>query len=385
MKLINMNKKKCTGCGACAVSCPKQCIVMEEDSEGFFYPNINVEQCIHCRLCDRVCPVLNLNSLEERQIPKAFAMQAKDDDVLLHSSSGGVFTLLAQQVLSIGGVVAGAAFIDNYEVEHILIEREEQIPLLRGSKYVQSDTRAILSEVRHALHKGRTVLFCGTPCQVEGVLRLAGNERKNLITVDLLCHGVPSRKVWRKYLAYRKEKDQGTPQRISFRDKSISWKSSSMRFDYKNTTYCKKTPQDLFLCGFIRNLYLRPSCYCCPFKSLKRHSDITIGDFWGIEQFSDTFDERGTSLVFVHSEEGAALLQSVSDKMKIQAFADAEKIPNGGFSTAFYNLDRSAFFKHLDQYDFEELHRRYFSDRIDTRAKRVISRLIYKVRKGVRQ
>lgn len=377
-KQMEITKKvKCTGCGACAAVCPKQCIVMIENEEGFKYPFVNTNSCISCNKCINSCPI-NISCIASTK-PKAYALQAYDSSILKNSSSGGCFTILAEHILDNGGVVFGAAFNNDYEVEHICIKSKSDLWRLQGSKYVQSDIELSYKEISQYLSQNREVLFVGTPCQTEGIYNYLGNKKNdNLILVDILCHGVPSRKVWRKYLKYRELTDGDKPDRIYFRNKDISWKSFSMKFEYANKrkrTYSKSLNEDMYLRGFLRNLYLRPSCYNCAFKSLYRNTDLTIGDFWEIKDFSQNFNMAGTSLVFAHTLRGIKLINEVKDKAKIEEFEDAERIPNGGlYKSAFYNIDRKAFFKNLDRYDFPVLYKKYFSNKLFTRIKRIISR-----------
>ncbi len=205
-------------------------------------------------------------------------------------------------------------------------------------------------------------------------------NRDNLILVDILCHGVPSRKVWRKYLDYRRSEDCAQPNNISFRDKHESWKSFSMKFAYSDRSdYIGNTSTDLFIIGFLRNLYLRTSCYDCKYKSLERNTDLTIGDFWEINEFSKNFGWEGTSLVFTHTPIGEGIVFSIANAAKIEEFDDPKIIPNGGlYHSAFYNLDRSAFFKNLDKMSFDELYDHYFGNRFVSKIKRYIARFCNK-------
>lgn len=373
--------KNCTGCAACAAICPRKCIKMEENMEGFYYPVIDSASCVKCNLCKKVCPLDDMK--RNTTIPRAYAIQARDSKIIEQSSSGGVFTLIAKQILKNGGCVIGASFDEEYEVKHTCIDDLSQLHTLMGSKYVQSEIAPeIYKRIKQSLIAGQKCLFVGTPCQTEGVRRYLGSasDSENLLLVDILCHGVPSRKVWRKYLQYRKGTDGASPKEIYFRNKDISWKTFSLKFIYDDREdYCKSNTEDLFYKGFLRNIFLRPSCYSCAFKSLERNADLTIGDFWEIKDFSDQFDMSGVSLVFSHTEKGEKLISSIIDDAKIEKFDDAKQIPNGGlYHSAFYNLDRSAFFRNLDKIEFPELYNKYFGARMSTRIKRVIARLICK-------
>ncbi len=377
--IMKIPHDNCTGCGICRVLCPKHCITMVENKEGFKYPIIDEEVCIQCGKCVQVCTLNNLK--EHKETTRAYAMQALDSQLLESSSSGGVFSLLAEEIFNEKGVVVGAAFDENFEVSHVCIDSVEDLHRLRGSKYVQSDINTVYEPIKRALLAGKKVMFTGTPCQVDAInqyIRVTGVSSENLVLVDILCHGVPSRKVWRKYLAYRKNEDYATPIAINFRSKEISWKTYCMNFKYEDgSEYSNSNVDDLFLRGFLRNLYLRESCYSCNYKSLERVSDITIGDFWEVKKFSENFDMRGTSLVFTHTKKGEKILETTFDRARVEKIKNAHAVPNGGlYHSAFKNLDRTHFFRNLDCMDFPLLHNKYFGNRVLTKVKRVIARKI---------
>lgn len=321
-------KKDCTGCSACLNVCPHKCISMQTDNEGFWYPNVDASKCVECGKCARVCPVLqSTNKAKEKNTTKAFAAYNTDAEQRIQSSSGGIFYLLAQWVLKQGGVVFGARFKGS-EVVHDYVEDIAELPVLLGSKYVQSWIGDVYEKVKEFVSKGRIVLFAGTPCQVEGLKKLVGNK-ENLILVDFICHGVPSPAVWSRYLKEQK-KDLGIQsiRRISFRDKKVGWKNFSMRIDYKDTDksdreYVETLKEDKYLRGFLNDLYLRPSCYDCRFKKIERESDITLADFWGVENILPTWDDdKGMSLIMVHSEQGLRLFDKIKGQMQYHALED---------------------------------------------------------------
>ena len=270
-------KAKCSGCYSCINICPKKCIEMREDEEGFEYPVVNKNVCINCNLCEKHCPIEN----KERNIeePIAYAAINKNEEIRRESSSGGMFTLLAEAILDKGGVVYGAAFNDEYIVEHIKVTQKEDLKLLRGSKYVQSKIGTIYEDVRDSLQNGKWVYFTGTPCQVDGLLTYLGKEDSHLICQDIVCHGVPSPKIWKWYLKQIKLNNA----RISFRDKSTGWESYSFTINQKKK-FTQYASDNLYMRAFVKNLSLRPSCYECQSKGIKRKSDITLGDFWGINK-----------------------------------------------------------------------------------------------------
>ena len=309
------NKKDCCGCSVCANVCPKNCIEMISDNEGFLYPEVDKERCVNCGLCEKFCPTINkLQLVENNQI--ALAVINKDNNIRLNSSSGGVFTLLASEIIKNGGVVFGAALSENCKsVSHIPVRTLEELNALRGSKYVQSQIGNTYNEVKTVLENGKKVLFSGTPCQVSGLYTFLGKEYENLFTCDFVCHGVPSPLVWKKYVELREAKALSKTNRVFFRNKQKGWKEYSLKFEFQNgKEFIKSVIDDLFLRGFARDLYLRPSCYECRFKGTNRPSDITLADFWGVENLCpEMYDNKGTSLVILNSEKGKKLFSLISD------------------------------------------------------------------------
>jgi len=317
---------KCSGCYSCEQICPKSCIKMVVDQEGFWYPVVDKQKCINCHLCERACPIVTpLTSVTIEQ-PKAYAAYNLNEEIRAQSSSGGVFTALAEYVLSLGGVVFGAAFQDDFSVSHICVETAEQLNKLRGSKYLQSKIGNTYKEAKGLLDSGRIVLFTGTPCQIEGLLAFLGKEYDNLYTQDLICHGVPSPMVWQKYVKYREKKAASTTRRTFFRHKNYGWKMYSVQFEFTNCTeYIQAHDVDLYMTSFLRNWCLRPSCYACHFKKKNRLSDITLADFWGIENVCPEMDDdKGTSLVLVNSKRGNLLFDKIQNNLAIEK-VDFEK------------------------------------------------------------
>lgn len=310
------NKFDCCGCMACKNICPVNAISMVEDEKGFKYPNINYNLCINCGLCEKACPIINKENEKPKTI-SAFACTNLDDKTRMESSSGGVFTLLAEYIINAGGVVFGVAFNENFEAEHIAIEKLEDIELLRKSKYMQSNINSTYKQAKKFLKEGRQVLFTGTPCQIEGLQAYLGEEYPNLYLQDIICHGVPSNKVWRKYLKYRSTIDNDKPKKISFRDKEKNgWSNYEVLFSYKNKNITIKHTEDLFMRIFLKDIALRDSCYKCNFKKHYRMSDITLADFWGINNIlPEMNDEKGTSLIIINSEKGRKLFDIIKDKI----------------------------------------------------------------------
>ncbi len=279
------------------------------DPEGFAYPKTDSAKCVGCGACDRVCPALNVPEFSEK-IPQTFLAVNRDEAVVGSSSSGGVFSALADKVTKAGGTVCGAAFDGDFSVHHILAENSEELEKLKTSKYVQSNTGDIYSAVRRELKGGRKVLFSGTPCQVNAMRLFLGKEYENLLLVDFICHGVPSEKVWLKYL---KDVAKGTRiSSVSFRDKSVGWNRFSLKIDYQSGTYLCEFSNDPYMKLFLSDNILRPSCYNCPAKGNNRFADITIADAWGMDNETTwSFDDKGLSLIFVHTDKGSEYIESL--------------------------------------------------------------------------
>ena len=301
------NKQDCCGCTACVQVCPKHCITTVVDKEGFCYPTVNVDECVDCHLCENTCPILNQYSSEKPQ--KVLACINPNESIRMASSSGGVFTLLAEQTIKNGGVVFGACFGSQWVVRHDYTDSLEGLSKFRGSKYVQSDIECSYSKVREFLKAGREVLFTGTACQIAGLYHYLKQPYENLITIDVLCHGVPSPMIWRDYLNDVCNKNQVALSEItsvSFRSKKIGWRRFGMEIKAGNKQLVSEPlDQNVFLKGFLCDLYLRPSCHNCQFRNGKCHSDITIADYWGIwNHHPQMDDDKGTSVVLINTKKG---------------------------------------------------------------------------------
>lgn len=344
--MIEIRKKKnCCGCSACEQRCPHHCIVLREDSEGFLYPHVYKERCTSCGICEKVCPVQNRAAAHSPL--KVYAAKNKNKQELLSSSSGGLFVIFAKKIIKEGGVVFGAKFDESWNVVHAYTEKEEGIRAFMGSKYVQSQIGSAFSDAKGFLQSGRKVLFSGTPCQIAGLNGYLGHRYDNLLTIDVICHGVPSPMVWKHYLneIVRKvchdENSVSSPlilnssgrdalferiTSISFRDKRTDWKKFSFALSLakdlsegkQNSVSLSHTfSEDNYMRLFLSNVILRPSCYHCPSKEGKSNSDITIADFWGIERVHANFDdERGVGLLLVNTEKGQFALDEESLYLK---------------------------------------------------------------------
>ena len=347
------DKKNCCGCNSCVQACPKQCITMAEDEEGFLYPHVDAAVCIDCGLCARSCPVIN--QAEPREPIRVYAATNPDEEQRLHSSSGGIFIMLAKETIKVGGVVFGAKFDKDWEVKHCYAETEEDLKPLMRSKYVQSRIENTFKEAENFLKQGRNVMFVGTPCQIAGLKKYLKKEYDNLLTVDIICHGVPSPKVWREYLeelrnntalkcgngnnseSSSSKKDSSIITSINFREKQLggfSWKKfgfvahGTKSGNSGERTVLASSPLDknIYMRGFIANLFLRPSCHYCPSRSGKSGSDITLGDAWGIWNVSPELDDdKGISAVMINTEKGEIALRHTNAKISNLEYNDVLK------------------------------------------------------------
>lgn len=305
-------KQKCNGCSACRDICPTKAISMAADAEGFLYPTVDAALCIECGKCEKCCPVAS-GAKRAAGEPVAYAARIRDEAVRASSSSGGIFTALATAVLSSGGAVFGAAFDDHFQLTHMAITDLRDIGKLQGSKYVQSRIGTAYVQAKQWLDEDKPALFTGTPCQIAGLYAFLNRDYEKLYTQDIICHGVPTPRLWQAYRQFREEKAGSALAKVSFRCKSTGWRSCSLRMDFENgVRYEKPLSQDPYMSGFLKNLCLRPSCYHCAFKTTHRAADLTLADFWGIEKVCPELDdEKGTSLVVLHSPKAQALFEKI--------------------------------------------------------------------------
>lgn len=371
---VIIEKKDCVGCYSCASVCPKDCIDMKIDDEGFWYPHVDNDKCIKCNKCVSVCPTINTSENNNKQ--NAYACINKEESIRLESSSGGVFSLVAEQILEEGGAVFGACFDSEFVVKHSFTENKEKLKNFRGSKYTQSKIGDSYRLVRDFLKSDQKVLFTGTPCQVAGLKSFLGKEYNNLVCMDMICHGVPSPDVWKKYTQYREKIANSKVDNISFRNKKEGWKKFSVSFLFKNNTeYRQSLDKDLYMRIFLNDICLRPSCYDCKFKGLNRNSDITLADFWGIKNIiPEMDDDKGTSLIFVNSDKGKKVFEVISSKMEYKDvnIEDAVKYNPAAIKSASYNPKRESFMKKRNKLSFDKLVKKYCIENFSIRIRKVI-------------
>lgn len=311
----------CCGCGACAAKCPKSCISMQEDKFGFLSPVMDPGACVGCHACESVCPALGEGKGDEAL--EIHWAKGKSSELLEASSSGGIFGLLAESVIADGGIVCGAAWADGcHRVEHVLVEDAASLDRVMRSKYVQSCVgREVYAGVCDAIRSGRRVLFAGTACQVAGLKRYLGKTGENglLLTVDVICHGVPAPRLWSEWIDYKNMLRGSNVCDVNMRSKTAGWLSFSAMYEYiaekDPFSSCESTifNQDWYMKAFLANASLRPSCFVCPAKR-GCGSDITLGDFWGFQGIHPEVDySKGVSAVICNTEKGVAAFETVAD------------------------------------------------------------------------
>ncbi len=361
MNSLNLSYAQCCGCSACYNICKFDAIDMIEDEKGFLIPKINKEKCVDCGACANVCPVLkNKLNIDENneKYPLAYAMYNKNEDERLKSSSGGIFTLLAKNIINNKGIVYGASFNNENLVEHIRIDKLEDVSKLQGSKYMQSIIGKTYQLAEKDLKEGRTVLFTGTPCQTEALKSYLNCEYDNLYIQDIICHGVPSALVWKEYIKKYNDKKLN----INFRNKEFGWKKYCVSIKGENVDYTKCYVEDTYMKAFLKNIVLRDCCYNCQFKKYRRISDITLADFWGIDKICpEMFDDRGTSLIIVNSSKGERILNCIIEQTKFKKvnLEDAIKMNRCMVESVAMNEKREEFFKELGKIPFDELIDKY--------------------------
>lgn len=349
------SKEKCFGCGACVVKCPFNCISMMTDEYGFDYPRIDAAKCVGCNSCRNVCPA---NDSIVLNVPfKAYAAWIKDKKSHMTSSSGGIADGLAKTVVSQDGIVFGAKLNEDLTVSHCSADNMTKIETFKGSKYVQSRIIETYRDVKHYLDQGRKVLYIGTPCQVAAIKKYIG-DNTNLYTVDIICHGTPSSQMLHKHIETIEKKYNRKATRVSFRTNS-SW--NLILCDNKGMFYNKDSMTDLWYVGFLRRLFYREACYSCPFANPNRVSDITIGDFWGLENHTIEQEAKyGVSVVLVNSEQGKKLIKETTDLLQMIE-RDIQEAINGNKQLRYpskKHRNRKLFLKLFIRYGFDKAAKR---------------------------
>lgn len=317
--MLTVDYEKCTGCGACVQRCPKRCISWTEREFGFRYPQIDKDACVNCGQCEKVCPIDK--ALEVSAEQKAYAAVHKDDEVLAKSTSGGAFTAIADAVFAQGGIVYGAAMLDGMQVKHIRTSGKDDFEGLRSSKYLQSDTGTTYQMVEQDLKQGKTVLYSGTPCQIDGLKNFLGKDYENLYTVDIVCHGVGSQAYFDKYMDYARER-YGKIKALRFRSKEYAgWSCGGGVVD--SSDCLKKIPyrdfDNYYYSYFLSGDIYRKSCYSCKYANTNRVGDFTLGDYWGVEALNLPLQTKnGCSLLLVNNRHAMLLLDEIESLDRVE-------------------------------------------------------------------
>lgn len=364
MNHINIeNAKDCCGCRACENICPKKAITMEVNKEGFLYPKVDMEKCVDCGMCRKVCPWLNNISRENYlEKPICYAAKSLDRDIQINSSSGGVFGLLAKKILEEKGVVVGAEMTSDFQVQHTIIDSEKDLHKIMGSKYVASDLKQLFPVIQRELDNNKKVLFSGVPCQISALLKYLQKEYDNLATIEVICHGVPSQKLFNKYVEFLEKKYKAKLLEYKFRSKQAAcWGTykALAKFEKNKKIIDKKINADFdpYYCSFLHSENHRESCYECKFAKKDRNADLTLGDFWGIEKIMPKMiDYNGVSVVVINTNKGKEILESLREKLELHE-VDYEKVQ--GYNKQLQKSSnrknsRDDWYKHIDEEQFIE-------------------------------
>ena len=350
---------KCCGCRACEQSCPKNAIKIVENTEGFFEPKVDYEKCINCGICLKICPQLNYQTKKNDFKQKAYAVKNKDLKERLDSSSGGVFSLLAKSILDKNGIVYGVAFNKKFEAEHIRVDDEKELYKLRGSKYVQSNTNNTYSLVKKDLENQKYVLYSGTSCQIEGLKHFLKKDYENLYTIDLVCHGVPSQKLFKKYIKYLEDKYKSKIINYNFRDKSKKGWGLNIRIDLENgKSKFISANLDPYFKSFLDSDTYMETCYKCNYANTNRVGDVTLADYWGVRRFyPDFYDLNGISAVLINSKRGKDLFENISSEINCVETQISKVVKENGNlkEPSSRSVTRNIAYNRVDDKKFKEI------------------------------
>ena len=373
-----LEEKKCSGCSACLAICPTNAISMPSNEEGFLYPKVDYKLCTNCGLCSKICPELELYISPNNEVPKECYSMQSSDDIRMQGASGGMFALMANYVLDNNGYVVGAAYNSEWQVEHIIINNKNDLHKLRYSKYIQSDKKNIFREIKLLLDNNKTVLFSGCPCEVAGLKSFLKKNYDNLITIDLLCQGAGSPKLWKIYL--ESVHNIKKISKINFRDKNmvkIFPDNIGISIYYNDgDSYIKRWYEDPYFSSFINSCQMRKQCYSCSYNKFPRVGDISIGDFHGIELFNNTIDNKGTSIVFINNKKIKNIIDKISNNFTIFNSYRLEDVinmyndPNNYYRNAIINPtiehpNRKDLFKNIDRFGFDKTMKYVLDDYAD--------------------
>lgn len=370
--MINIqNKVDCCGCNACGDVCAHQAITFKTDNEGFWYPKVDKQKCTDCHLCEKVCPIINVNDLKKNDLPQSicYAAEHKNLEVVFDSTSGGLFSALADVMYRSEGYVGGAIFNDDFKsVRQFISNDKKDLPKLRSSKYLQSNLEGFFKQVRDLVKAGEKVLVCGSPCQMAAMRSFLRKDYDNIVIVDYICRGINSPKVWGKYIDSFEERYGSKVVYAKAKSKELGWRNLTQKVILANgKAYYETASQSNFTKGYLQTgAYCRPSCYDCKFKGYPRISDITLADFWGIERVSASMDKNlGTSLVMINSKKGQAFFETVKKRINfVEVPFKSIEMGNGHLNKSLDppKVNREEFFSDLDKMSFTQIAEKYINE-----------------------
>ncbi len=380
--MISIEKKeRCCGCTSCYTVCPKKCIHLEKDEEGFSYPVVDKEKCINCGLCKKICPIINVPEVSTKT--ETYAAQNKEKNVRQQSTSGGMFFEFAKKIINDGGYVCGAGYSNEGKVCHKIVNKIEELYDLIGSKYVQSDLSDCFLRIEKLLNNYNKVLFIGTPCQCAGLKKIAQKNIGNLYLIDLICYGVPSPLIYDKWINYMEAIYNKKISRISFRDKTYGYAAPNVKVYFEDDTFKEQTnPIKTYMKLFMNNISIRPACTDCKFKGIERTTDITLGDCWSIGKFEKEMDDNlGTTGVYIHTEKGMNLFTEIKKNINVIQIDSNLAVQYDGkkmIYSAHKNSIREKFFKKLNDTGYMEAIDKYVhitvKEKIITLIKRILNK-----------
>lgn len=364
------DKKDCCGCNACGDVCHADAITFQADNEGFWYPVVNKTKCTDCHLCEKICPMINIDRLKHNdwEEPKVFGGYNKDIVIRYDSTSGGIFSILAQAMYKQKGYVGGAVYTDDFKVVNFVSNDKKDLKRLRSSKYVESNAEGLYKQIKQLLLSGEKVLACGSPCQMSALRSYLRKDYDNLIVVDFLCRATNSPKVFEKYKESLEVRYGSKIVAIKDKNKDHGWHSLARKITFENgQVYYGEGHEDDYRRGYHDNVFERPSCYDCKFKGFPRMSDITLGDFWGIGTVDASLEQNlGTSLIMINSKKGLEYFEKVKEKLIVKEFSLKDIVPGnhtaimGGKLPYPADINREEFFKALDEMPFDKCAAKFF-------------------------
>ena len=387
------NKVDCCGCNACGDACAHGAITFKTDIEGFWYPEVDRAKCVDCGLCEKVCPIINIKELKKNDLPQSicYAAEHKNMEVVFDSTSGGLFSALADIMYKSEGYVGGAVFNEDFSVRQYISNNKEDLIRIRSSKYLQSSLEGFFKQVRELVRKGENVLVCGSPCQMTALRAFLRKDYDNLIIADYICRGINSPKVWRKYLDSFEERYGSKVVYCKAKSKEYGWRNLTQKVILENGKHVYETKdQSNYTKGYLQTgVYCRPSCYDCKFKGYPRMSDITLADFWGIEKVNNSMEKNlGTSLVMVNSKKGVAYFEKVKKRINyvevpFKSIESGNPSLNKPLTSA--KVDRKQFFEDLDKMTFLQIADKYIlPDKNNKSAKRKVKDILKKIKSGLK-